>query len=253
MPSKKAKSGVRTSNGSGLSKRVEKSRVRRKNYALDLRIHTPSSLGYIPVEGIETAPALVRLAKVKGLDVIAVTDYHSGAFIDEMLEAAKSSPVSVIPGVIIRCNLYGCDDVILSVLFPEDCGTAHINSFLRSLSVPDSEFGSRDFVVPILFEEVLRAIDTFRGVAIPSRMDKTPHRKAVIPVLVEQYGFRAFDLAYYPESTKIFRDLWPKEDFELLSFSKANALAQVGSRRSEVKLIAPGFEGVREMASLAVR
>jgi hypothetical protein len=53
--------------------RAAKGKARQKSYVLDLRIHSPASLGYLSIEGIDTAPALVRLAKVKGLDIIAVS------------------------------------------------------------------------------------------------------------------------------------------------------------------------------------
>src|SRR5688572_10321035 len=89
----------------GLSQQIEKitkperSKPRQKSYVMDLRVHTPESLGYFGIDEIDTAPALVRLAKVKGLDVIAITDFFSADFIDRIMAAAKDSPLTVIPGV----------------------------------------------------------------------------------------------------------------------------------------------------------
>lgn len=233
---------VATTVVAGMRKRA----ARGKNYVVDLRIHSPVSLGYMAIEGIDTAPALVRLAKVKGLDVIAVTDYFSGEFVDRVASAARSSNITVIPGAVIRCTLGSCDDVVLTCLFPENFQSAEVRRFLAALDVPESARGNRSYLVTAPFERVLSAVEDHGGLALPSRMDKTPHRLAVVPTLVDTFGFRAFDLAY-PDSVRFFKARWPKTKFQLFSFSNANALAQVGSRIARVKMTAPGFGGLRDI------
>ena len=224
------------------------SRKRRKSYVMDLRIHSPASLGYLGIEGIDTAPAMVRLAQVKGLDVIAVTDFLSGDFVDEVVEAAKESKLTVIPGVVIRCSLQDCDDVNLSCLFPEEFGRVGIEEFLLSLDIPREKFGNRRYVVTKPFAEVLDLIEQAGGAALPSRMDKTPYRQGALPALVEEWGFRAFDLAY-SDSKALFKAKWPKLKFQLFSFSNANALAQVGSRIARVKMPDSDFLSVRDLVA----
>jgi hypothetical protein len=71
---------------------------------------------------------------------------------------------------------------------------------------------------------------------------------SVIPELVENYGFRAFDLAY-ADSSAFFKKRWPKIKFQLFTFSDANALAQIGSRNAKVKMPTPGFEGLKDLIS----
>jgi hypothetical protein len=238
-----------------LSQKVEKisntpdrTKPRQKSYVMDLRIHTPESLGYFGIDEIDTAPALVRLAKVKGLDMIAVTDFFSAAFIDRIMAAAKGSPLIVIPGVDLRCRVNGCDDVILSCLFPETYDKSQLESFLAALKVPESAMGDKNHILDMPFKEALSVLDSFGGIGLPSRMDKTPYRFAVIPALVEEFGFRCFDLAY-SDSAKFFKGKWPKTKFHLFSFSDASALAQVGSRYARVKMATPGFEGVKLLAT----
>jgi len=234
--------------GPSLSQQVEKSKTRSKSYTMDLRVQSPASVGYLGVEGLDSAPAIVRLAKVKGLDVIAITDFYSGEFIDRMVGAAKSSPLTVIPGVSIRCKVKTCSEVILSCLFPESITSERIAMFLRALNVPEDARGMPDYVLTASLDQVLHSLSELNGIAIPSRLDKTPHRMSVIPELVENYGFRAFDLAY-ADSADFFKKRWPKIKFQLFTFSDANALAQIGSRIAKVKLPAPGFEGIRDLAS----
>ena len=230
-----------------LSSQIEKTKTRAKSYVLDLRVQSPASNTYLGVDGLDSAPAIVRLAKVKGLDVIAITDFYSAEFVDRMVEAAKTSPLTVIPGVSLRCKVRTCSEVILSCLFPETVTSADIESFLREIQVPSTARGDAEFVVPVSLDQVLHALSKFQGIAIPSRLDKTPHRSSVIPELVETYGFRAFDLAY-ADSASYFKKRWPKMKFQLFTFSDANALAQIGSRNVKVKLHNPGFAGIRELA-----
>jgi hypothetical protein len=229
-----------------LRDQIEKTRTRKNNYTLDLKVNSPASMGYIGVDGLDSAPAIVRLSKVKGLDVIAITDLYSGEFVDKMVKAAEGSPLTVIPGVSIRCKLGACDDVILSCLFPESTTTSDINSFLASLRIPTQARGNGQFVMSQPMPEILAAIEAFHGFAIPTRIDKTPNRISVLGTLVETYGFRAFDLAY-GTSEEIFKKRWPKTKFHLFSFSDANALAQIGSRIARVKLAEPGFAAIKEI------
>lgn len=239
---KKAKSPLRA--------RVEKERSetkRTRNYVVDLKIRTPASLiGQSGLEGVETAPALVRLAKVKGIDVIGITDHYSGKFISEVQEAARNRSVTIIPGVELRCKVGLCDDVMLSCLFPESLSTEHVEEFLRSIDVPEEVAGKSSYIVEHPLAEILVAVEQFRGVAFPSRVDKTPHRLLALPELVEEYGFRTFDLAYN-DSTRIFKNRWPDIEFFLFSFSNAQALAQVGSRAVTVKLVEPNFAGLKSI------
>ena len=236
------------SSSTPLSGQIEKTRTRQKSYVMDLRVQSPASMGYLGVEGLDSAPAIVRLAKVKGLDVIAITDFYSAEFIDRMVTAAKGSPLTVIPGVSVRATVGSCSDVTISCLFPETVTGARIEQFLRDLSIPVAARGNPDFVLPVSLDVLLKAIADLHGTAIPSRLDKTPHRMSVIPELVEKYGFRAFDLAY-GDSTEYFKKKWPKTKFQLFTFSDANALAQIGSRIAKVKLPSPGFDGIREIVS----
>jgi hypothetical protein len=230
-----------------LSSRIEKTKTQR-NYVVDLKVNSPASLGYLNIDGLDSAPAIVRLSKVKGLDVIAITDLYSGDFIDQLVNAAQGSPLTVIPGVSLRCRVGSCDDVILSCLFPETTTSSDITAFLQSLGVPADAKGNASYVLPQTLDQVLHSLDAFNGVAIPTRVDKTPHRLAVLGELVETYGFRAFDLAY-ADSSAMFRKRWPKTQFKLFSFSDAYALAQIGSRSVRLKLSAPGFAGIREVVA----
>jgi hypothetical protein len=231
-----------------LTNKIEKTRTSKSNYVLDLKVNSPASLGYLHIDGLESAPAMVRLSRVKGLDVIAITDLYSGEFIDQLTAAAQGAPLTVIPGVSLRCRVGRCDDIIISCLFPETTTSSDVARFLRELRVPEQAKGDVNYVVALPLDQVLHTLEMFNGVAIPTRVDKTPTRLAVLGELVETYGFRAFDLAY-TDSAAHFKRRWPKIKFQLFSFSDAYALAQIGSRSARVRLPTPGFAGIRQIVA----
>jgi len=217
-----------------------------RKYSMDLRIHTPGTVGYFVSGGINPAPALSRLAKVKGLDIIGLTDFHDAALVDQITIQAKDADVTILPGVDLRCELSGCNEVYLIVLFEEGTSSSVIYSLLDELQIPAAARGRKGYTVSASVAKVIAAAEARGGVIIPSRMDKTPFRQLAIPALVDQFGFRVFDLVH-PESKDLFKDRWPDGGFTFLSFSNADALAQIGTRTTSIKLASAGFGGLQEL------
>lgn len=217
-------------------------------YSIDLRIHSPGTIGYFSAGGVDPGPAMLRLSKAKGLDMIGVTDYYNASAVDMLNRCKGTLPLTIIPGFDMRCEVSGCRDVFFTVLFPEETTSEMIFTVLQELRVPESVYGNREYCLPRPLGEVLEVIESHQGVAIPSRIDKTPYRQLAIPALVENFGFHTFDLIH-PENTEFFRERWPEGEFTFLSFSNAHALAQIGSRRSNMRLEKPGFEGLKERVS----
>ena len=214
-----------------------------KKYTIDLRIHTPGTIGYFVSGGINPGPALGRLAKVKGLDIIGLTNFYDPTLSDKVLE--KVGEVCVLPGVDLRCSINGCDEVYFTVLFREGTKSEVIQAALGELEVPQSARGNRGFLMTQPITDITRVLEKHGGLIIPSRLDKTPNRMRAVAELVEQ-GFHVFDLIH-PESVEYFRERWPDGGFTFLSFSNAGALAQIGTRMSEVKLTSRGFDGLKEL------
>lgn len=216
-----------------------------KGYLLDLRVHSPASVGYFSPGGVEPISAIVRLAKVKGLHMIGLTDFCSAVFVDRIKEKAANANVIVLPGLDLRCEVAGCCEVSLVALFPEHTAGEELLGVLAELQVPDHVRGHSSYVITLPFERILQIIEAKGGIVIPSRIDKTPYRQLAIPTLVEEYGFHAFDLVH-PENPEFFKKRWPSGEFTFFSFSNANALGQIGNRSVKVKLSSLGFEGLKE-------
>ena len=217
-----------------------------KQYNIDLRIHSPGSRGYFSLGGVDCGAALVRVAKVKGLDVIAITDYVNASHVDEVRKVGLEENIHVIPGVDLRCRVGDCDEVFLTALFPEEFDGQRLFQVLSDLGVSQDSFGDSRYVLPIEFEEVIDIIEKNGGVVIPTRIDKTPYQQLALPDLIERFGFHAFDVVH-PENLEFFRERWPEGQFTFFTFSNANSLAQVGSRSDKVRLAVPGFEGIKQI------
>ena len=217
-----------------------------KKYVVDLRVHSPGSVGFFSTGGVDPAPALVRLAKVKGIDIVGLTDSFEASYIDEVKRSAEKSGVTIIPGVELCCKIADCNEISILALFPETFTGEGVYSVLAELGVPQSAFGRNNYSIGLAFRDVLQIIESKGGVVIPSRVDKTPFRHLAIPTMVEEFGIHAFDLIH-PDSPEFFREHWPEGQFTFFSFSNANALGQIGSRTSNLRLARTGFEGIREL------
>ena len=111
---------------------------------LDLHLHTPASKCFS--DRAETADGIVKAALAKGLDGIAVTDHNSGAWIDQIKEAAKGTNLVVFPGVEITC-MAGTGGIHLIALFDVSAGTRDIESLLGNLKLQADEYGNTDTLV----------------------------------------------------------------------------------------------------------
>jgi hypothetical protein len=208
-----------------------------KKVTVDLRLHSPMSEGYFSTGGVDPAGAMVRLAKAKGIDMIAVTDYHSAEFVDI---------ITVLPGVDLRCRINACNEVYFVALFEEGKSSDDLYRVLAKIGVPLSARGSKDYVVGKSLKEIIEVVEEEGGILIPSRIDKTPNRLNTAKTLVEEFGFHAFDMVH-PENPDYFKDRWPGGEFTFFSFSNANSLGQIGSRTFSTKMPSEGFKGLKEL------
>lgn len=219
-----------------------------KKYAMDLRVHSPVSEGYFSTGGIDPAAAMIRLAKSKGLDVIAITDYNSADFVDLVKNEAKETSVTVLPGVDLQCSVGNCNEVSFVALFPEEYSSKELNEILKELGIPETAKGRKTFTLREELKKVIQVVESRGGVLIPTRLDTTPHRVIAVKELVEKHGFHAFDLVH-PENPEYFKENWPSGEFTFLSSSNANALGQIGSRNMQLRMSSPGFSGLKNLVS----
>ncbi len=112
-----------------------------------------------------------------GIDCVAVTDHNSGAWIDQLktalgeLESAKASgfrPLHLFPGIEISVN----GGVHLLAIFDPDKTTANVDSLLGAVGFGGTK-GSSDSVTTKSMVEVVKAVVSHGGIAIPAHVDKS--------------------------------------------------------------------------------
>jgi PHP family Zn ribbon phosphoesterase len=135
-----------------------------ERFTLDLHVHTPASYDW--KGGDVSAPDVVANALSKSIDALAVTDHGTGAWVDQMKEAAANTALTIFPGVELN-NLAGNDGIHLLVLFPLDTTSADIERFLAKVGAVKGvgERVSRGAATegPI---QVLNAVLDFDGIAV---------------------------------------------------------------------------------------
>lgn len=130
---------------------------------LDLHLHTPASRCFR--DRSVTPAQIVDAALAAGLDGIAVTDHNSGAWIDDVRQAAAGKPLAVFAGVEITCQ-GGKSGLHVIALLDTSAGKAEIESLLSALDFEPKDYGKQDAVVMKSIGDVLRVIDQRGGLAV---------------------------------------------------------------------------------------
>jgi hypothetical protein len=217
-----------------------------RRYNMDLRIHSPAMNSYFFSSSEDSCTALVRLAKAKGLDVITVTDLYNVNYLEALKKRAMIEGLRIIPGFEFACKLGYCDDLQFLALFPENFSSAQINSILNSLGVASGLAAKINLKINLHLEQIIQVVEGNGGVLIPTHIDKTPIRQETAKILINMFGFHAFDLLY-AEDVQFFKTIWPAGEFTFFNFSNSNSLAQIGNRNSSLRMPKEGFEGLKDI------
>lgn len=150
-------------------------------YKTDLHVHSPESFDFKGEKKTDAAE-FVRAIVDRGFDLIAITDHHSGAFIDKAREVAKDLEaqghhIAIVAGV----ELDTSTGVHLTALLPDDCGTAEIVDLLSSLGVPPNSQGKEGVIVEQSISAIAAAVHERRGLLIGAHVSSD---KGVVKDLV---------------------------------------------------------------------
>ncbi|WP_318617635.1 TrlF family AAA-like ATPase [Sporosarcina sp. YIM B06819] len=136
-------------------------------YKCDLHLHTPESKCF-PDKRV-SAEDWVQACLDKGLEVVAVTDHNSGNYIDEIIEAAKGTKLTVFPGVEITCDT---SKVHLLILFDKDKRSRDINGFLNYCGITEDKFAEQDATAEGNIYEVAEKANSRGAIVIPAHIDE---------------------------------------------------------------------------------
>ncbi len=230
---------------------ISKPNKKWKEYNLDLRIHQPIVDSYFFSTFKDTYTAIVRLAKAKGLNAIAITDLYDLSCLDELKQIAEKEQIRIFPGFEFSCGLGACNDLQFIALFNEDTSAGEMNKIFSSLGVGNTLASKINLKIALPLDEIITTIEGYNGILIPTHIDKNPLRLDAVRVLIDKFGFHVFDLLH-SEDLHYFRKNWPSGEFTFLTFSNSNSLSQVGSRISSVRLPSEGFYGFKDVVNRRV-
>ena len=232
-------------------------------WKFDFHAHTPASDDY--GKGPDQTTLKQRTPREwlldymrAGIDCVAVTDHNSGAWIDKLMEALAKlesekpdafRPIYLFPGIEISVN----GGIHLLAIFGDDMTTSDIDSLYGAVGLSGPK-GSSDVVTTKSFIEVVDAIVSANGIAIPAHVDEDNGLFQVTGTTLQQaldgQGIFAMELmtpSFQKPQTYINKKLnWT----EVLGSDAHHPSGDVGQRYpgshfTWVKMGSPSIEGLR--------
>lgn len=212
----------------------------------DLHIHTCLS----PCAEREMSPSnIVRLAKEKRLDVIAICDHNSAENVPATKRAAEKVGLTVIGGMEITTQ----EEVHVLGLFADDSSLAAVQNLVYAHLSGENEpeiFGEQlimddeDRVIDrhlrlligatdLTLDEVVQAIHNFGGIAIASHVDRPSFS------VTSQLGFIPDGLGLDGIEVSSWSALPSPEDLPVICSSDAHRSGEIGTRCTHFLMKAP--------------
>ena len=133
----------------------------------DLHVHTPASKCFFKKHSNVTPDEFVDYAIEQGIEVMAITDHNSAAWVDKIKKAAEGKNITIFPGVEIGAK----DGFHVVGIFDIDKDTTYIDDLLRAgLGYKAAELGKSE-IRPCDFEEVVEKILKYDGIPIIAHLD----------------------------------------------------------------------------------
>ncbi|KAB3531454.1 PHP domain-containing protein [Alkaliphilus serpentinus] len=154
--------------------------------AYDFHIHS----GLSPCSEDEMTPNnVINMAKLKGLDVIAITDHNSTLNLQAFLKVADKKEILIIPGAEITSKeevhlltlFSGMEEAndfqkIINQYLPQDDNNTKIFGNQRLYNERDEIIGEYEFLLnntlSLSLEEIIQRVYSLNGAVIPAHIDR---------------------------------------------------------------------------------
>ncbi|QSB14602.1 AAA family ATPase [Natronosporangium hydrolyticum] len=222
-------------------------------WAVDLHIHTPASNDVdFRTYGASDARQIVEAALAAGLHAIAVTDHNTADWCDAMAEAARDTPLVVLPGV----ELSTAEGHLLAI-WEEGTPAQFIEDVLVELGILRADHGDLHKALRTGFADTAKIISARGGLTIAAHADR---EKGLLKLPVADHVNRtlldptiaAVEVVDITEAEKIRTRLHGKRDLAVVRSSdttapgaSAHALHGIGHRRTWIKASRPDLRGLR--------
>jgi hypothetical protein len=218
----------------------------------DLHVHSPASHDFR--DGSGSASEWVSAAVAAGLDVVAVTDHNSGAFIDEVRQAAAAAGgrLAVFPGVELSV-----ENVHLLALFDPGHGSDAVKALLGACGIPHTDWGRPEAVATCSPADALALIHRSGGLAIAAHVDDvkgivhTYGAGQTLMSLLSGEGLHGVEVKHLDSPLIQFLDgtkpgYGPDHrPLAIVTSSDAHRLSAIGARFTWLKMTRPSLDGLR--------
>lgn len=170
----------------------------------DFHIHTSLS----PCGDEDMTPNnIINMAKVKGLDAIAITDHNSCENVHACLEVGYKNNIIVIPGI----ELQTCEDIHVICLFKDEKVANEFQEWVYS-KLPNFKYNKEMFGEQIIYDEfdnVIGKNERFllgaTGISLIEAYDRAKELQGVfIPAHVDRQSYSIItSLGFVPSTPKI--------------------------------------------------
>lgn len=222
-----------------------------KFWPIDLHVHTPGSSDADPAD-FGSPEEIVNAAIEAGLAAIAVTDHNTAEWCDRIGEAARATPLIVLPGVEIST----AEGHLLAV-WEEGTSSTIINELLVTVGIKKAERGRLDISTRKGFAEVAREVAACGGVAIAAHADKD---KGLLGLVVKSHlvetlmddALSAVEVVQLNKVGEIAKKVDNKRILACVRGSdtwdtsrSVHSLSGIGARRTWLKASRPDLVGLR--------
>lgn len=207
-------------------------------------------------------PGIIKQAREQGIDIIAITDHNSAKNVKAVVDSAKGTGISVIPGIEVSTNR----DAHIICLFPDLAAVqafeAIINPTLAS-GKNDPEFFGPQYVVDadenileecdellslptqLNIKQIAKAVTTCRGLLYPAHVDRRSNSFLRVTGFVpSELPVVAVEISRFVSAEQVIQE-WPDiAQYSIMQSSDAHDLKQIGTGITWFKLAAPTFEEI---------
>lgn len=198
---------------------------------------------------------LVNMAKIMGLDVIALTDHNTCLNCPAAIKAGEEAGILVIPGM----ELCTDEEVHVVCLFPELQNALDFSAYVRERIPPvenrEKIFGEqlimddRDNVIgkeslllttaaAVSLDKVPEIIKSFGGVAFPAHIDRSSYSViSNLGMIDKTMGFSIVEMTKDADRESYFSRFPDLREMSVFSSSDAHYLENIGSAGGKINVV----------------
>ena len=208
----------------------------------DLHIHTALS----PCADNDMSPGnIVGMSKLKGLDVIAITDHQRCGNIRPAMEIAKEYGITVIPGM----ELETAEEIHFICLFPSLCKALAFETIVKNRMPPIKNredifgeewlFNNNDDKIckeenmlllasTISFEEAFLLVENLDGICYPAHVDRDSYSiLTTFGVIPPEYRYKTLEISAKCDERQLLLEHPELQKYNFLRSSDAHTLPAI--------------------------